>query len=153
MVDMVLLVLYHLFIGLDLRLSPVLVSLDLHILSLYLLVILIEFHQFLVLVLDLFAELVDGVGHAFVLLLEFVDFVLGLDEVLGVEVAVAANSLVEVLLVLALVLHLLVLLLQVLDLRVLDLELLQGLVVLGVGVRGLNAVFLLLLLDLLEDAG
>lgn len=152
-VDVVLLVLDHLFIRLDLRLCAVLVGLDLHVFSLDLLVVLVEFHQFLVLVLDFFAELVDGVGHALVLLLEFVDLILGLDEVLGVEVAVASNRLVEVLLVLALVLDLLVLLLQVLNLRVLDLELLERLVVLGVGVGGLDAVFLLLLLDLLEDAG
>jgi hypothetical protein len=53
----------------------------------------------------------------------------------------------------ALVLHLLVLSLQVLDLGVLYLQFLQGLVVLGVGVGGLDTVLLLLFLDLLQDPG
>jgi hypothetical protein len=54
---------------------------------------------------------------------------------------------------LALVLHLLVLSLQVLDLGVLYLQFLQSLVVLGVGVGGLDTILLLLFLDLLQDPG
>ena len=153
MIYVVLLVFYHLLVRLDLRLGAVLVRLYLHILALDFFVVLVQLHQLLVLVFDLLAELVDSVGHALVLLLKLVDLVLGLDEVFGVEVAVAAYGLVKVLLVLALVLHLLVLLLQVLDLRVLDFELLEGLVILGVGVGRLDAVLLLLLLDLLQNTG
>lgn len=54
---------------------------------------------------------------------------------------------------LALVLHLLVLSLQVLDLGVLYLQFLQSLVVLGVGVGGLDTILLLLFLNLLQDPG
>jgi hypothetical protein len=117
-VDVVLLVLYHLLVRLDLRLRPVLVRLYLHVLRLHLLVVLVQLHQLLVLVLNLLPQLLHSVGHPLVLLLQLVNLVLGLDEVLGVEVAVATHRLVEVLLVLAFVLDLLVVPLQILDVRV-----------------------------------
>lgn len=68
-VDMVFLILDDLFVGLDHSLGPVLVRLDLHIFGLHFFVIFIELHQFLVLVLDLFPQLFDSIGHSFVLFL------------------------------------------------------------------------------------
>jgi hypothetical protein len=54
------------------------------------------------------------------------------------------------LLMFTLILHFLIFPLQILNLRILDLQFFESLVVLGVGVRSLNTIFLLLLLDLLE---
>ena len=97
--------------------------------------------------LDFLLELLPLVLHPLVLLGEFVNFLLALQQVLGVEVAVRPDSLVEVLLVLQLGFHFLVLLLELADHVVLDLHLLDRLVVLRVGLRGLDPVLLLLLLQ------
>lgn len=131
-IDVILLVLYNLFIGLDLSFCTILVSFDLDIFALYTLIVFVELDKFLILVLDFFPQLIDSICHAFVLLLEFVDFVLGLDEVLGVKVTVTTDCLIQVLLVFTFVLYLLILLLQILDLCVLYFQLLQCLVILRV---------------------
>eukprot|EP00906_Rhabdomonas_costata_P030247 RCo042734 len=99
---------------------------------------------------DLLLELVDLVVHDLELSLHLIDLVAGLDEILGVQVAVRAHGLVEGLLLLQLCLALCDLLLQVRDCHGADLHLLQGSVVLHRCLAALRGVLLAVLLQLVD---
>lgn len=98
--DVVLLVLDDILGGAYGLLDAVLLELGLAVLLDDLVELVILLHEVRILGLDLLLELVDLVRHARVLLGQLGDLLLALEEVLRVEVAVAAHGLVEVLLVL-----------------------------------------------------
>lgn len=99
--------------------------------------------------LDLLLELRDLLSHSLELHLELCDLLGGLEQVLRVEVAVRAHSLIEVLLLLQTALSLYVLLLKLRDQVVFELDLLKALVVLCISLRCLNTIFLFVLLELI----
>mmetsp|Transcript_148054 Transcript_148054/g.258764 ORF Transcript_148054/g.258764 Transcript_148054/m.258764 type:complete len:445 (+) Transcript_148054:213-1547(+) len=88
-------------------------------------------HQGLLLGRDFLLQLVNLVVHDFELPLHLIDLIMGLDQVLRVQVPIRPHGLVQVLLLLQLGLTLADLLLQVGDGHGADLHLLQGGVVLG----------------------
>mmetsp|Transcript_7978 Transcript_7978/g.18529 ORF Transcript_7978/g.18529 Transcript_7978/m.18529 type:complete len:259 (-) Transcript_7978:1015-1791(-) len=104
-------------------------------------------HESVVLGRDLLLELLNLMVHDLELALHLGNFILGLNKVLGVQVAVGPHGLVQVLLLLQLLLTLLNLLLEIHDRHLADLDLFQSLEVLGCGIGSLLAVLLALLLE------
>ena len=101
--------------------------------------------------LDLLLELRDLLSHSLELHLELCDLLGSLKKVLRVEVSVRAHGLIEVLLLLQAALSLYVLLLKLRDKVVFELDLFKALIVLGISLRCLNTIFLLVLLELIDQ--
>jgi len=101
--------------------------------------------------LDLLLELRDLLSHSLELHLELCDLLGGFEKVLRVEVAVRTHGLIEVLLLLQTALCLYVFLLKLSDQVVFELDLFKALIVLGISLRCLNTIFLLVLLELIDQ--
>jgi hypothetical protein len=101
--------------------------------------------------LNLLLELRDLLSHSLELHLELCDLLGGLEKVLRVEVAVRTHGLIEVLLLLQTALCLYVFLLKLSDQVVFELDLFKALIVLGISLRCLNTIFLLVLLELIDQ--
>ena len=91
-VDVILLVFYHLLVGLDLSFSPVFISFNFNVLSLNFFIIFIKFNQFLIFIFDFLPKLLNSIRHPFVFLFEFTYFFFGFDEVFGIEISITSNG-------------------------------------------------------------
>mmetsp|Transcript_11460 Transcript_11460/g.36717 ORF Transcript_11460/g.36717 Transcript_11460/m.36717 type:complete len:402 (-) Transcript_11460:471-1676(-) len=89
--------------------------------------------------------------HDLELALHFGNFVLALDEIFAVEVAVGADCLVQLLLLLELTLALGHFLLELAKLHLLELDLLQGLHVFGIRLARFHPVLFAVLLELIDE--
>jgi len=93
-VYVVLLILYHLFVGQNLSHCSVFICLYLQILCIHLFIILIQLHKFLILILYLFSKLVNCISHSLIFFLEFIYLVLWFYEILRVQITITSHSLI-----------------------------------------------------------
>ena len=99
---------------------------------------------------DFLLELTDLVVDDLVSPLDFSDLLLGLSEVLTIQIPVTSDGLVQVLLLFEFGLSFNILLLKLTDQIVLQLDLLQTMEILGLSLSVLQPVLLLLLVELLD---